>query len=261
MFVKESLEDILQPKPKSEIKKAFSRMDVEEKEKLLFETGMSKFWGSYDDFLDFLDETLSDTGIWETLLELYNNSAFDESPFADNDENLVFSKEDLKAKMGSMDLVEMMLSSLSEESIDKALSKLVPEYLSENVKEVLKPKSQEEIDQYIREIMDIDAIRQRIQKAKGNLIALYVWEPDWDLTKFSKNTDNIINNLIDYVLEAYKNNWKRQIAVYTIDENIEGNFISDGLGPNCSGGVKILLNIWVQEDWQKEKIDLDLQWN
>ncbi|NMC57931.1 MAG: hypothetical protein GYA51_00840 [Candidatus Methanofastidiosa archaeon] len=261
MFVKESLEDILQPKPKSEIKKAFSRMDVEEKEKLLFETGMSKFWGSYDDFLDFLDETLSDTGIWETLLELYNNSAFDESPFADNDENLVFSKEDLKAKMGSMDLVEMMLSSLSEESIDKALSKLVPGYLSENVKEVLKPKSQEEIDQYIREIMDIDAIRQRIQKAKGNLIALYVWEPDWDLTKFSKNTDNIINNLIDYVLEAYKNNWKRQIAVYTIDENIEGNFISDGLGPNCSGGVKILLNIWVQEDWQKEKIDLDLQWN
>lgn len=260
MFVKESIEDILQPKTKSEIKGAVSKMDVEQKEKLLFETGMSHFYGSYDDFLEFLDETLNETGIWETLLELYNQSAFDESPFADNDDNLVFSKESLKEKMGAKDLVEMMLSSLSEESIDLALSKLVPGYLSEGVGEVLKPKSQEEIDQAIREIMDIDAIRQRIQKGKGKLIALYVWEPDWDLTKFSKDADFITKDLIEYVLEAYNNNWKRQITVYTIDEKIGGAFTSERNGPNAMAGVKILLNIWVQEDWQDEKIHLDLQW-
>jgi len=254
MFVKESIEDILQPKTKSEIKGAVSKMDVEQKEKLLFETGMSHFYGSYDDFLEFLDETLSETGIWTQLMDIYNSSAFDESPFADNDENLVSSKEELKQKMSPMDLVEMMLSSLSEESIDLALGKLVPGYLSESIGDVLKPKSKEEIDENLRQIMDIDAIREKLEDSKGQLMALYIWESDWDITKFTTDSNKILKDLFEYVMEAYKNNWKRQIAVYTL--NGEGVFMSESDGATGNGGVKVLFDLWVQEDWQKERIIL-----
>jgi hypothetical protein len=257
MFVKESIEQFLKPKTGAEVKTAFLSLDREGKEELIMDRGLEIHLGSFDNLLSFLmDEVFSK----EEMKVIIKNMARIIWP-NDYEETLdEVTRYDIFDHIEGTDLLlEYFISVLTEEQLDKVLKKLVPGYLTEAVSDLFKGKSKEEIEKNISEIFDLQAIRNKIESfSMGHLLALYIWESDWDTTLFFKDTETIIKNLVDYSLEAYKNDWKRQIVVYRIMENEGGMFTSEGAGPSCNGGVRILLDMWIQENWQDKKVVLNI---
>jgi len=137
-------------------------------------------------------------------------------------------------------------------------------FIYESLSDVLKPKTQEEIDKNLSEIFDINSVREHIRKySMGKLLCVYVYDTDWNMNFYSNNVNNIIKNLTDYVIKSYKYELKRTIVVYKIDG--EGKF-SDESNLYCDGNVKILLELNIDEshgEYDDEKhyiVNLEL-WN
>jgi hypothetical protein len=123
MFVSESLNDILKPKSLEDINLAKKNLDVEEKQKILFNIGFNRFKGSYNDFFEFLETELKDVGFWTSLIDIVTSSVSNNIFFTpDVDKNWILNN------VSYDDLLEFSLDMLSEENIDKVLSKLIPGY-------------------------------------------------------------------------------------------------------------------------------------
>jgi hypothetical protein len=235
MFVKESIESVLAPKNKQEIDLDFSNLYRSEKIELLFNIGMNKYEGSYNDFFAFLYD----------LLEI----EFDKK-YSDYLNNLHYPSL----------MLNDVLKNLSNDEINKIVKELIPGFVTESIKDTLKPKTQDEINKSIQDIFDVESVKQKLEGFSMNqLLCLYVWEQDWDNALYSKNTTNILNALIENVLEAYKEDWQRKIVVYRINPNEDGTFVSEGRGPEGYSGVKILVEIDITKTYEDvSKIDLNI---
>jgi len=133
----------------------------------------------------------------------------------------------------------------------------------ENLDDLLKPKSKEEIDENINKIFNISLIREHIKKYKNNnIFCLYIYEVDWDWdsTSYYKEEENIIKGLIDSVLEAYKENWNRTLVIYLLDPNRDGQFVYDRKYYGYYG-VKVLIEINLKESYHKETSEIELNFN
>ena len=246
MFVNESLEGVLKPKGKNQIKAELANLNVDSKANLLWNKGMTEFLGSYDVFLDFLVEEVGKERVDEILSGIMEDHYKGGEGYAD-------VLEWSLSNFNHSEIVDMVLNSLPEKKVDEMINLLIPGYLSES--EVLKPKSKEEIDDAIAKIFDLQRIRNAIsEQTPGTVLALYVWEGADDSTRFSKNQQFIINTLLETALEAYNNDWHFIIIVYELDPNRDGTFDSSRGGEGF-GGVKLLVNMELEQTYEgKSKI-------
>jgi len=120
MFVAESIRDILKPKSREDIQRVKKNLSRQKKESLLFDTGMFYFEGSYTDFLHFLYVNI---GIkeWDKIKSIIQS---DYSEPIDEEIDEAF----LNYYFDDANGIQLILSILSEEKIDKILEKLVPIY-------------------------------------------------------------------------------------------------------------------------------------
>jgi hypothetical protein len=245
MLVNESISSFLKPKPYDEILKEVPKMTKLEKENILWNRGLEHFGGSYTDLADFL----YNKKVWKRIKdswEYYGNK------------NIVEAKH-FKAS----EIVELFLTNMTEEELDIKIKILWPEYsnyVSEGVADTFKPKSQEEINNSLQDILDLTAIKQKLDSfSMGHLLCLYVWEPDWETCIYSKNVDYIQKEMLTYFMEAYKEDYRRDITVYRIKTDENGSFTSEGRGPGSNGGVHIMFEISLTQTYEEfAKVELNI---
>jgi hypothetical protein len=238
MLVYESIEDVLKPKSKEEIKKDFVSLDDLQKKEMIFNAGMNKFGGSYTDFLQFLCKVLD-----------ISASEF----------------EAIGKRVSDSSWVDEILSTVSDKDLNRIIKKIIPGTgistgIAESLSDTLKPKTQEEIDNSIQEVIDFKSIRQKIESfSMGHLLCLQVWEPDWETHIYSRDPEAIIKELLTFFMEAYREDYRREIIVYRIKVNEYGTFTDEGRGPGSNGGVSILLQINLTQTYEEvAKVELNI---
>jgi len=148
-FVYEQVEDILKPKSRENIIKDFENLSVEQKEDIILHSYYR------DDLLNYLeDEILSEEEsdkIWDNIIDFYIENVNDENLYDEGGNLNEISKEYVKNNMSEIFLNELFVEFLTEKQLNKVIKQLWPEYLKENISDILKPKSKEEIQKIIEE--------------------------------------------------------------------------------------------------------------
>lgn len=146
MLVKESLKDILKPKPSDEISAKIASMSVEEKQEVLFDRGMDYFMGDFEGFFNWLEERYPEdkNRLWDGIISTIYTLGLNPTDESGNDEEI-----DADWVFNSFEtdwlLQEVYLDSMKEENIDDALSFLIPGYKVNENFDILAPKSEDEI--------------------------------------------------------------------------------------------------------------------
>jgi hypothetical protein len=218
MFVSESLSDILKPKSKEE----FANLSVDKKEDQLL-----ALLGREEGDLIWLEDMFHDDTerIWDSIIDIVYNSGYapeDESGnYEEIDENW------LRENLDMYSLVEFFVNSLTEKQLDKALSELVPGYMSESLKDVLKPKSQKEVKQHIEELKDEEKEDLLRNRGLGEFYGDYsgfmdfiqdfipsIWERIRDIINYDEDSDQLSldeikwippSDLVDFALVSLSN--------------------------------------------------------
>ena len=253
MFVHESLKDILKPKPSEEISNKIASMSVEEKQEVLFNTGMNHFIGDYEEFFYWLEKRYpeDDERLWDTIIATIYTLGLNPQDESGNDEEI--DKEWVYQTFETDWLLqEVYLYSMKEKNIDDALSFLIPGYLSENVNDILKPKSQESIEQELNDLLKTNQLRDVLNKNIGGIFCLHIYEPDWTANIYFVDIDAIIMEFLINAEEAIKNDFYRRIIFYKLDpsklnKNTEGRFSDEGSAVYGNGIVKVLAEISINE--------------
>ena len=114
-------------------------------------------------------------------------------------------------------------------------------FVKEALGDVLKPKSQEEIDNAIVKKFYIEEIKTKLEKLKGNLFCLYVYDDSWSINGYTKNTEKLFKEMMGWMLESFEHGYRRKAVIYTIDPDEDGFFSDEGSHETGKDGV----NVWV----------------
>jgi len=153
MLVKESLQDVLKPKPSQEINNKISAMSVEEKQSVLFDSGMTHFMGDFEEFFIWLEKRYPEDSnrLWDTIISTIYALELNPTDESGNDEEI-----DAEWVINTFDtdwlLQEIYLDSMKEENIDDALSFFIPGYKVNENFDILQAKGSDEILQDLKNL-------------------------------------------------------------------------------------------------------------
>ena len=153
MLVKESLQDVLKPKPSQKINNKISAMSVEEKQSVLFDSGMTHFMGDFEEFFIWLEKRYPEDSnrLWDTIISTIYALELNPTDESGNDEEI-----DAEWVINTFDidwlLQEIYLDSMKEENIDDALSFFIPGYKVNENFDILQAKGSDEILQDLKNL-------------------------------------------------------------------------------------------------------------
>lgn len=251
IMLNESISSVLRPKSKEQIIREYSVLSLDEKKKLLFDNLMEEKEGSYDEALDLLKSLFSNVKQYNELLSIASIKA--------ESYHLTTSKG---KKIPSHRLLEPIIDEMTEDELDETMGKLIPGFVVEGVNDVLKPKPQEDIDADIMKMIDINKIREHVEKHKMNsMLCLYIYESDLSSNNYyhAKKSEDLLKRLVEEAIEAYQNQWKKRFVIYKMNPYFDhGKFVDEGFGRTyCDGGINVLLEVDVPDDNEK-KIEVEL---
>ena len=215
MFIKESLEDILKPKSKEEIKNSINSLSIEDKEDLI-RNKLIEYIGDYDQIFNFLSDIFIDVEerIWDHIIESIYDLGLNPSDESGNDEEI--DKEWLILNFNPDTLLEFYLESLKEKEIDKLLYYICNEFMNtkinESIENVFKPKDLELI---INDIIKSNSIRNKYP------LVIQIFNTDWDKIADEFRKRKVSNEDLIYQDLIYKD--KINKVVYILNDIILDN--------------------------------------
>lgn len=132
----------------------------------------------------------------------------------------------------------------------------------ESIEDVLKPKSDEEINNNLSKILDYKKLKEHLQKYSLNKLLFYVYdEGNNKYIIYCKTVDLLLKNILDNILENYNYNWSSSFIIYTVDPLQDfGMVIDERLHTDCSKAMSILVEIDVKTSYNEKHPTIKIEY-
>lgn len=264
MFVNESLDKILKPKSKKQIKKDIDSLDVDSKENMVkrLTSDDSHFMNS-EEAIEFIESFLTPkelNKVWQTIIDLVDGSGYEEL-YDDNkrDESIEVTKEWITDNMTFWDILDLMITSLSETHLDMIIDSL---YMNESYDNILKPKSKEEVYQNLYNILGEDPkkLLYLLNKYNKGLFIIHLADSSESEIFMYKDPEKVIEQIIKIIADLSGDNYdhNKDLAVCSIDQTLnKGSYYDEGRSRNAYGMIKLLFDFNIRGDSYEGGLEAD----